>query len=67
MLNAKCHAIRDAQVMEKGQIKGEMEEEELRLDEMMEVDRVNATKIQEEIDKTRKMERLSGRAVLTSW
>ena len=63
MLNAKCHAIRDAQVMEKGQIKGEMEEEELRLDEMMEVDRVNATKIQEEIDKTRKMERLSGRAV----
>ena len=37
-----------------------MEEEEKRLDIMMEVDRQNAIKIQEEIEKKRKEERLLG-------
>lgn len=41
-------------------MRGEMEEEEKRLDMMMEVDRQNAIKIQEEIEKKRKEERLLG-------
>lgn len=57
---AKCHAIRDAQLEEKKIIKGEMAAEESRLDMMMEVDRQNAIKIQEEIDKNRKMVRYIG-------
>ena len=60
ILNAKCHAIRDAQILEKGHVRGEMDEEEKRLDIMMEVDRQNAIKIQEEIEKQRKEERLIG-------
>lgn len=64
ILNAKCHAIRDAQILEKGQVRGEMEDEEKRLDMMMEVDRQNAIKIQEEIEKKRKEERLLGAAKL---
>ena len=64
ILNAKCHAIRDAQILEKRQIVGEMTEEEKRLDTMMEVDRQNAIKIQEEIEKRRKEERLMGAAKL---
>merc|ERR1711976_635448 len=60
ILNAKCHAIRDAQILEKGQIRNEMETEEKRLDLMMEADRVNAIKIEEEIDRKRKEERLLG-------
>lgn len=61
ILNAKCHAIRDAQILEKGHIRGEMDDEEKRLDIMMEVDRQNAIKIQEEIEKKRKEERLIGK------
>lgn len=64
ILNAKCHAIRDAQILEKKQIKGEMMEEDKRLDVMMEVDRQNAITIQEEIEKKRKEERLLGAAKL---
>ena len=53
ILNAKCHAIRDAQVLEKQQIKKEMNEEDKRLDMMMEIERVNAIKMQEEIERRR--------------
>lgn len=60
ILNAKCHAIRDAQILEKEQIRKEMTEEEKRLDEMMEVDRINSLKIDTEIEKTRKEQRLLG-------
>ncbi|XP_074652941.1 cilia- and flagella-associated protein 45-like isoform X2 [Tubulanus polymorphus] len=60
ILNAKCHAIRDAQVLEKKTIEDEMEDEEKRLDMMMEVDRVNSIKIQEEIAKSRKEDCLLG-------
>ena len=45
ILNAKCHAIRDAQILEKSQIGKEMTSEEQRLDQMMELDRVNAIKV----------------------
>jgi hypothetical protein len=55
-LNVKVHAIRDAQLVEKKQIKQEVKDEEKRLDLMMEVERVNAIKIQEEIEKKRKHE-----------
>lgn len=48
------HAIRDAQLEEKFQIQKEVKEEEKRLDMMMELDRLNSIKIQEEIEKKRK-------------
>jgi len=57
ILNAKCHAIRDAQILEKRAIKDEMETEEKRLDTMMEIDRINAIKSQEEIEELRKQQR----------
>lgn len=56
ILNAKCHAIRDAQVLEKRQIKKEIVAEDKRLDMMMEIDRLNALKIQEEIEKRRHLQ-----------
>lgn len=64
ILNAKCHAIRDAQILEKGQISRELVDEEKRLDTMMEVDRQAAIKIQEEIERQRKDEQLMGAAKL---
>lgn len=57
ILNAKCHAIRDAQILEKKVINSEMQDEEKRLDQMMEIDRVNAIKMQEEIERKRREER----------
>ena len=57
MLNAKCHAIRDAQILEKDQIKKEYTEEEKRLDMMMELERQRALELQEEIENERKRER----------
>ena len=57
ILNAKCHAIRDAQILEKKAINGEMQVEEKRLDQMMEIDRQNAIKMQEEIERKRREER----------
>ncbi|XP_012936580.1 cilia- and flagella-associated protein 45 [Aplysia californica] len=64
ILNAKCHAIRDAQILEKDMIQKEMMEEERRLDTMMEVDRQNAILVTEEIEKKRKEEQLLGAAKL---
>lgn len=43
-------------------IKKEMVEEESRLDTMMEVDRINQIRMQEEIEQRRKEERLYGAA-----
>lgn len=60
ILGAKCHAIRDAQVLEKRIIEKEMSEEEKRLDIMMEVERQNAIRIQEEIEAKRKSTRAVG-------
>nr|XP_033778969.1 cilia- and flagella-associated protein 45 [Geotrypetes seraphini] len=61
VLNAKCHAIRDAQVLEKEQIDKEMAAEEKRLDDIMELDRQKAMKRQDEIDEKRKQELLRGK------
>ncbi|MEE6491579.1 hypothetical protein FKM82_016269 [Ascaphus truei] len=60
-LNAKCHAIRDAQLLEKKLISTEMETEKRRLDQMMEVERQKAIKMQEEIEEKRKLERIRGK------
>ncbi|VEL33969.1 unnamed protein product [Protopolystoma xenopodis] len=54
ILNAKIQAVRDAQIMEKEQVIKEVVDEERRLDDMMEVERKNAIKIQEEIEKKKK-------------
>ncbi|CAF0738678.1 unnamed protein product [Adineta steineri] len=64
VLNAKCHAIRDAQVLEKQQIKQEMEEESKRLDMMMEIERLNAIKIQEEIELRRHQQVKEGASMI---
>jgi len=57
ILNAKCHAIRDAQILEKKTVREELESEDKRLDTMMEIDRINAIKAQEEIEDLRKQQR----------
>ncbi|XP_068732086.1 cilia- and flagella-associated protein 45-like [Montipora capricornis] len=64
ILNAKCHAIRDAQLIEKVEIKKEQLEEENRLDEMMEVERRKALTEYEEREKASHLERLVGAQVL---
>ncbi|KAK7806048.1 hypothetical protein U0070_004756 [Myodes glareolus] len=61
ILNAKCHAIRDAQILEKQQIRKELEEEEKRLDQMMEEDRQKSIQRQKDREKKRKEERLRGK------
>lgn len=60
ILNAKCHAIRDAQILEKQHIKGESTDEEKRLDTMMEVERIRAIQLQEDIEAKKKEERYEG-------
>lgn len=60
ILNVKVHAIRDAQLVEKEQIKQEIKDEDKRLDLMMEIDRVNAIKVQEEIEAKRKEDQYNG-------
>lgn len=64
ILNAKVHAIRDAQVLEKKQIKKEILDEDRRLDQMMEVDRLNAIKMQEEIERHRHEEQREGAKII---
>ncbi|XP_012584327.1 PREDICTED: cilia- and flagella-associated protein 45 isoform X1 [Condylura cristata] len=61
ILNAKCHAIRDAQILEKQLIQKELDAEEKRLDQMMEVERQKSIQRQEELDKKRREERIRGR------
>lgn len=64
ILNAKCHAIRDAQLVEKVEIKKELLEEEKRLDEMMENDRLKALYEYESRENKKKEERLKGAEIL---
>lgn len=45
IMSAKCHAIRDAQIAEKKQIAKDTEDEEHRLDQMMEKDRRRALRV----------------------
>uniref|UniRef100_H9G785 Cilia- and flagella-associated protein 45 n=1 Tax=Anolis carolinensis TaxID=28377 RepID=H9G785_ANOCA len=61
VLEAKCHAIRDAQILEKKQIEKEMSEEQMRLARMMEVERQKANKMQDELEQKRKEELYRGR------
>lgn len=56
ILGAKCHMIRDTQILEKQLITKELEEEEKRLAKMMEVERKKADKMQEELECRRKQE-----------
>ena len=63
-MNAKCHAIRDAQLIEKVEIKKELLHEDKRLDEMMEVERLKALIEYEEREKDKQQERLEGAKVL---
>ena len=58
ILNAKCHAIRDAQLREKSEISRSMKDEEERLDVMMEIDRVKALAEFEERERERHLQRL---------
>merc|ERR1711881_276932 len=60
ILEAKCHAIRDAQVQEKAQLSVELSVESDRLDANMELDRIQAIQGQEEHVKRRKEQRMRG-------
>ncbi|XP_051890868.1 cilia- and flagella-associated protein 45-like [Pristis pectinata] len=62
IVGARCHAIRDAQILEKEQIAKEMLEEDRRLDTMMEVDRQKAMKMQDEIERRKKEDGLRAKA-----
>ncbi|XP_046852993.1 cilia- and flagella-associated protein 45-like [Xenia sp. Carnegie-2017] len=64
ILNAKCHAIRDAQLVEKVEVKKEMLDEETRLDEMMELERRKALQEYEEREKIRQIERIKGAQII---
>jgi hypothetical protein len=44
-MSTKCHAIRDAQIAEKKQIEKDLEDEEHRLDQMMENERRHALRV----------------------
>ncbi|XP_062860946.1 cilia- and flagella-associated protein 45 [Trichomycterus rosablanca] len=61
ILGAQCHVVRDAQILEKKQIEAELQEEERRLDAMMEVERRQALATQEQIDELRKQQRIQGK------
>ncbi|KAM9214659.1 cilia- and flagella-associated protein 45 [Leptosomus discolor] len=64
ILGAKCHMVRDAQILEKQLIAKELEEEEKRLAKMMEVERKKADALQEELEHQRKQELLRGKQEL---
>jgi len=55
MLNAKCHAMRDAQLLQKDIIRQNLEEEEESLEHLMEIERQKA--IAEENERKRRGER----------
>ncbi len=58
VLNAKCHAIRDAQLREKEEIAQAMKVEEERLDDMMEIDRLKAIHEFENREQERTLQKL---------
>ncbi|CAL8360778.1 unnamed protein product [Merluccius merluccius] len=61
ILGAQCHAVREAQLLEREQIRGELMEEDRRLDAMMELHRRQAIETQEQIDMLRKEQRIRGK------
>ncbi|XP_072948242.1 cilia- and flagella-associated protein 45-like [Epargyreus clarus] len=64
ILASKCHAIRDAQIAEKDLIKKELDEEQRRLDAIMEENRQAAVKRAEEEEERRHQLRLQNLAAL---
>ncbi|XP_059055995.1 cilia- and flagella-associated protein 45 [Achroia grisella] len=64
ILASKCHAIRDAQIAEKELIKKELDEEERRLDAIMEENRVSAVQRAEDEEERRHRLRLQNLAAL---
>ena len=60
IIYVQCHAIRDAQILEKEEIKRDIQEEENRLDVIREVHRLNAIKDAEEIEKMKGQKRIEG-------
>jgi len=60
ILEAKCHAIRDEQVKEKHEIANNENMENVRLDSMMELDRVQAIQQREKVEDLRKQQRQRG-------
>lgn len=62
--NAKCHAIRDAQLKEKGDIKDSTKEENARLDLMMEVERLKAVEHYDRKEKEMQLQRYMGAEVI---
>ncbi|XP_020358975.1 cilia- and flagella-associated protein 45 isoform X2 [Oncorhynchus kisutch] len=64
ILDAHCHAVRDAQILERQQILAELQDEERRLDAMMEVDHRRALEALEQIDELRKHQRIQGNQLI---
>lgn len=64
VLNAKCHAIRDVQLKEKGEIAQSMLEEKNRLDLMMEIERTKAVDNFNRKEKESQLERYKGAEVI---
>ncbi|XP_016431953.1 cilia- and flagella-associated protein 45-like [Sinocyclocheilus rhinocerous] len=57
----QCHVVRDAQIQEKKQNHAEWQEEEKRLDAMMQVDRRRALETQKQIEQLLKQQRIDGK------
>ncbi|XP_014018335.1 cilia- and flagella-associated protein 45 [Salmo salar] len=64
ILGAQCHAVRDAQILERQQILAELQDEERRLDAMMEVDRRRTLEALEQINELRKHQRIQGNQLI---
>ena len=59
-LDVKCDTTRNKQVLEKKEIKKQLSDEDKRLFEKMEKERINTIRIQEALDNERKIERKVG-------
>lgn len=64
ILNAKCHAIRDAQLREKKEIYSELDHENKRLDEMMEIERLRALQQYEQREMERQYKQIEGANII---
>jgi len=64
ILNAKCHAIRDAQLKEKHEIHHELTAENKRLDEMMEIERLRALQQYEQREMERQYKQIEGSNII---
>lgn len=64
VLNAKCHAIRDAQLLEKQDMAQSAKEEEVRLDMMMEIERQRAMENYDRKERKIQLQRYKGAEVI---